>query len=120
GVPMPDVSVVGAARSEHVVALAGDVAGEGAGGLSVVDDLPATLAGWPGAVKRAARAWKVTGPDWQLRLLPRDRTARGAAVGVLLAEHSATVVNGQRWLHEVVYWLRHEAHTDLNVSWPAP
>jgi hypothetical protein len=62
----------------------------------------------------------VAGADWQLRLLPRDRAVRGAGVRALLAEHSVAVVNGQRWQHEVVYWLRHEAHTDLNVTWPAP
>jgi hypothetical protein len=39
---------------------------------------------------------------------------------VFLAEQSAAVVGQQRWLHETVWWLRHEAHTDLAVRLPAP
>jgi hypothetical protein len=62
--------------------------------------------------------WQVRGPDWGLRLLPRDREAGPAPVRVFLAEHAAAVVDGRRWLHETVYWLRHEAHTDLRASFP--
>src|SRR5205807_1405246 len=41
GVPMPEVSVAGAARQEQVVALAGEVSAEGAEGLVRLAELPA-------------------------------------------------------------------------------
>ena len=39
---------------------------------------------------------------------------------VFLLEQSAAVVDGQHWMHEARCWLRHEAHSDLNVDFPAP
>jgi hypothetical protein len=35
-------------------------------------------------------------------------------------EKSAAVVDGRRWLHEVLCWIRHEAHADLSIDLPAP
>jgi hypothetical protein len=72
----------------------------------------------PAGMNPAARpqVWRVTAPG-RLRLLPRERAARPAPVHVLLAEQSAALADGRRWLHQVVYWLRHDAPTDLNVSW---
>jgi hypothetical protein len=61
----------------------------------------------------------VRADDWKLRLVPRDRPAAPAAVRVFLAEQTAAVADGRRWLHGAVWWLRHEAHTDLSVALPA-
>src|SRR5207248_11805412 len=78
---------------------------------------------WRGEAERVRRtggqAWKVREAGWRMRLLLRERQAQPAAVRVLLAEHSAAPAGG-RWLHESVYWVRHEAHADLNVTWPSP
>ena len=43
-----------------------------------------------------------------------------APVQVLLADHAAALVDGRRWLHESLYWLRQEGGTDLNVTLPGP
>jgi hypothetical protein len=119
GVEMPHVSVEGAFRAERAV-----IAGEGltpeAAGL--VPLAPGTRGGWPKTMLAGGgRAFGVAAADWRLRLLPRGRNdEQAASADVLLAEHSQAVADGRRWVHQMVYWLRHEAHTDLNLTWPAP
>jgi hypothetical protein len=120
GVVLPDVSVEGSAQVERVVALGKGLSAEGVSGLVTLANPTAALARWPrGAVRavRGSRVWKVAAADWRLAVLPRDAGARSAPVDVLLAEQEAAVQDGARWLHQAVYWLRHEAHTDLNVRW---
>ena len=45
--------------------------------------------------------------------------AAAAPIEVFLADYQAAVGGRDRWLHEAVYWLRHEANTDLNLTFPA-
>jgi hypothetical protein len=66
------------------------------------------------------QAWRVQGPEWQLRLVPHARALAPAPVRVFLLEQSAAVRDGRRWMHETRCWLWHEAHTDLNVDFAAP
>jgi hypothetical protein len=118
GVPMPEVIVQGVAQTERWLVLDGpELTGEGAAGLKAVADLAPT---WPGEAKRlrGAAAWQVTAADWRLRLHVRERSGE-TGVRVFLTEQAAAVLDGRRWLHEVVYWLRHEVNTDLNVTFPA-
>src|SRR5207248_10934548 len=58
------------------------------------------------------------GAAWKLRLLPRDRERPPETVQVFLSEQSAAVADGRHWLHEVTYWLRHEANAELSVVLP--
>jgi hypothetical protein len=125
GVPMPDVTVSGAAGAERWLALAGgDLAAEAPSKLGRETGEALAARGWAWPAEQIRRsggsAWRVTSPDWSLRLLPRDAAPAAPPVRVFLAEHSAAVADGGHWLHQVVYWLRHEAHTDLNVTLPAP
>jgi hypothetical protein len=122
GVPLPEVTVPGAGSTEHWLAVVGGgLAAEAGGALRPAD--PGTVAAsWPGAGERlraGGSVWEVTGPEWQVHLRPHGRPAGAAAIQVFLAEHGAAVVDHRRWLHEVVWWLGHEAHTDLNVEFPA-
>ncbi len=124
GVPLPDVSVPGASHTEHWLAVVGGgLATEALGALRPPTDLGAVLASWPGGGERLRAGdgslWVVTGPEWQIQLRPHGRPAGAIAVQVFLAEHSTAVVDHRRWLHEVVWWLGHEAHTDLSVDFPA-
>jgi hypothetical protein len=130
GVPMPDVSVAGAGPGERWLAVAGpDLAAEGAEGLAALRDPAAALTAagggpeWAKAAERLRRAggsvWRAQGEGWKLRLLPRERPAGAAAVRVFLAEQTAAVAGGGRWLHRAEWWLRHEAHADLSVALPA-
>jgi hypothetical protein len=121
GAVLPEISVPGVAKMESWLAVVGgELAAEVRGALQAVD--AAELADWPRERDRlrgaAVRVWQVTGTEWQVRLLPSGTGA--APPRVFLAEHSAAVVGPGRWLHEVVWWLRHEAHTDLAVRLPAP
>jgi hypothetical protein len=123
GVLMPEVTVQGVESAEYVLAVAGnELTGEARSGL--LPKPAQTLAMWPGAAERVERthgqAWHVQGPEWQLRLLPHARAMESAPVRVFLLEQSAAVRDGRRWLHEARFWLRHEAHTDLNIDFPAP
>jgi hypothetical protein len=126
GVPFPDVAVSGAARQDRWLAAGRrGLAAEGAKELSSVAALPAD-APLPAAGRaEAARLlgeggglWKVAGPGWGLRLLPRRRPEGEAPVRVALTERASAVVDGRHWLHEAVLWLYHEANTDLNVALP--
>jgi hypothetical protein len=53
-----------------------------------------------------------------------DRPAAGPSghpgLRVALCELTSAVVGHRRWLHEAVWWLRHEAHGDVAVHFPAP
>jgi hypothetical protein len=125
GVPMPDVTVQGVESAEYILAIAGaELTGEARGGLLRLAQPARMLASWPGTAMRIERAggqaWRVQGTDWQLRLMPHAHALEPASVRVFLLEQSAAVVDGQRWLHEARCWLRHEAHTDLTVDFPAP
>jgi hypothetical protein len=123
GLPVPQVSVPDAAHVERWLAVAGpDLGAEAAFGLTEVKDYDKALAPWPGPRDRlrhvGGRVWKASA-DGTLRLVARDRGGEAAPIRVLLAERSAAVADNQRWLHEADYWLRHEAHTDLNWTLPA-
>src|SRR5262249_24568693 len=108
GVPMPEVVVVGA-RARHTLIVDGSLAAENASGI--VPTAP------PAGSPEGSQAWKRTGEEWSLRLLPREG-ARAELVQVLLRERRASVPDGRRWLHEAIYWLHHEAPAELRVSWP--
>ena len=119
---MPDVTVPGAVRVERWAAVAGpELTAEAVEGLAPAE-APAGLDA-PAAAERAVKGgglvWKITSPDWRLNLSPVDAAAPAAPIEVFLTEHRASVAGGGRWLHEAVYWLRHEANTDLNLTFPA-
>ncbi len=128
GAAMPDVTVMGAARVEQWAAVAGsDLAAEPAGGLTPKEN----ATGWNTPLLQnmltstkawrtdAGPIWKITSPEWHLNLAPRDAASPEAPIEVFLAEYQAAVAGGGRWLHEAVYSLRHEANTDLNLTFPA-
>jgi hypothetical protein len=147
GVLLPDVTVPGVKDARRWLAVVGsDLGAETHGALRQLN--AAALDSWPVVGKRVrggdGSAWEVTGPehkpgapardtsperqrwdtsperqrrDFSVRLQPRGRAAGPAQA--FLAEHAAAVVDHRRWLHEVVWWLGHEAHTDLNVDLPA-
>jgi hypothetical protein len=124
GLAAPNVTAGAAARVERWLAVAGpDLGVEGVFGLTEVTNYDRALAQWPGEADRLRRAggqvWKVSA-DGSLRLVPRDRGAEAAPIRVLASEHSAAVTDNQRWLHEGVFWLRHDGPTDLNLTLPAP
>jgi hypothetical protein len=124
GLLLPDVDVPDVERCERWVAVAGgELMAEVRGSLDRLAGAKGLAADWPGEAERVTRTggevWQVKGPDWEVRLLPRDWAAERAPVRTYLAEQSAAVVDGQRWLHEVSWWLRHESHTDLGVRLPA-
>ncbi len=68
---------------------------------------------------RPTLVWKATAPRWRLNLAPRDASSSAAPIEVYLAEYRAAPADVGRWLHEAVYWLRHDANTDLNLTLPA-
>ena len=115
---MPDVSVPGAERIERWVGVAGtELTGTGASGL-VPSAAPAGLdppAEAQRFVKGIGSIWRIESPEWRLNLAPADAASPEAPVEVYLAEYRASATGG-RWLHEAVYWLGHEANTDLNLT----
>jgi hypothetical protein len=123
GMALPEVTVPMAESVEYLLAVVGpDLAAETPRGLTALADPTAALRLWPGEAERLRRAggtvWRATGPEWSLRLRPMGPPV-AAAVRVFLTEQEAEVVDGQRWLHQAVFWLRHEANTDLYVALPA-
>jgi hypothetical protein len=122
GVPMPDVTVAEAARSERWLAVAGgELLAEDRRGLAEVEDVAAVLRAWPEEAKRLragqTAVWKVpAADDWDLRLQPRDPAAGPARV--FLTEQVARVQDGRHWVHQATYWLYHEGSTDLRVTLP--
>ena len=123
GLSAPQVSIADAARVEYWLVVAGTELGvEGASGLTAVQSFDRPLAAWPRELAQLRRTggqvWQTAANDWSLRLVPRDRVSDSAPLQVFLAEHAALVADNQHWTHEAVYWLRHEAHTDLNLTFP--
>ncbi len=120
GAVLPAATVPGAAGLEQWAAVGGtDLTAEPALGLAPVEGPPADLADAAAARGKAASVWKITGPQWRLNLAPRDASSSAAPVEVYLAEQRAAPADAGRWLHEAVYWLRHDANADLNLTLPA-
>jgi hypothetical protein len=121
-VRVPELLVEGAGDVQRWVAVAGGGAvAEVASGLALVADRAALLRAWPaeaGRVRRAASVWQVVHPDWRLDLTARSAAGVTPPVQVLLADHTAAVLDGRRWVHQAVCWLYHEAGTDLSVTLP--
>jgi hypothetical protein len=128
GAVMPDVTVSGAAHIEQWAAVDGsELTAEPTGGLTPMED----ATGWDTPLLQnmlsstkawrtgASPVWKVTSPEWRLNLAPRDAASPSVPIEVFLAEYQTAVTDGGRWLHEAVYRLRHEANTDLNLTFPA-
>jgi hypothetical protein len=113
GVRMPEATVAGA-LAKHTLLVDSTLTAEGCSGL-------APAAHPPGAPPEL-QAWRPTGEEWSMRLLPRQGP-RPAPVRVLLAEHRSSSAGG-RWLHESVFWLRQEGGAssmqarELRVHWP--
>ncbi len=123
-VPMPDVMVLGDPPPKRWLAVCGgELAGEAADGLTALADTVMLMKSWPNEAERLRRVgvavWQVGESDWRLRLVLRQQLPGLTAVRVYLTERSARVTDGRRWLHEAVFWLRHEANTDLNITLPA-
>jgi hypothetical protein len=110
GVSMPEVVVPGAKTNQTLV-VDRSLATESCAGLTAIPP--------PAGAAAGAQAWKRTGEEWCMRLLPREGT-RAELVQMLLMERRASVPDGRRWLHEAVFWLLHEAPAELRVSWPGP
>ncbi|HXG11796.1 MAG TPA: hypothetical protein VNK04_18720 [Gemmataceae bacterium] len=123
GVPVPDVTVPRASdRSERWLALGGhDLILEAPQGLVPATEPERELRPWPGEADRLRRkggqVWRIEPGEWAPRLLPRPRPAT-APVQVFLTEQTAAVADGRRWAHQAVYWLVHDANTDLTVRLP--
>ncbi len=128
GAAMPDVTVVGPAHVEQWAAVRGsELMADPVGGLTPMENAPgwhapliqnmlSTIGAWRAG---AGPVWKVTRPEWRLNLSPRDLASSAAPLDVFLAEYKTAAAGDGRWLHKAVYWLRHEANTDLNVTFPA-
>jgi hypothetical protein len=124
GVPMPEVLVPGIERVEYFVAVAGDDLIAKATGslrpLRVEKSAPQSNTAISDLPKRASEVWRVSGSEWQVRLLPPTRQMQSAAARVYLLEQWAVVGDGRRWLHEARFWLSHEAHANLILDFAAP
>ena len=121
---LADVTVPGSAHVERWAAAGSELSAEPVLGLAPANDAAADLAaldpsGEAARLRGGGPVWKITSPEWRLNLAPADAAAPPAPVEVFLAEYRAAVADRGRWLHEAVYWLRHEANTDLNVALPA-
>ncbi len=125
GIHMPEVVVGGVESVQSFVAVTGDLSAQASGTLQALSPSNKELASsWPGETQRleraAGQAWRVTGSEWHVRLLPRARTEDATPSLVFLTEQGAVALDGRRWLHEGYWWLRHEAYADLNLDFPAP
>jgi hypothetical protein len=69
------------------------------------------------AAGRLRRAWRIQAEPWQLRLRPRP-PADSARVRWFLAEQSAALADGRRWVHEAAYWFFGENAADLRLELP--
>jgi hypothetical protein len=120
GVPMPEVSMDGAATTERWLALAGtDLRAEDVRGLTAVTDVALARAAWPEEARRVqpGGAWRAAAGAWGLRMVPRTRAAT-APVQVFVTEQAVALADGRHWVHAATWWLFHEASTDLNVTLP--
>jgi hypothetical protein len=124
GMRMPEILAQGVERTESFLAVTGEISAQAIGALKVLPLPRKDLSSWPAEAERversAGQAWRVTDSEWHMRLLPRTQGEIAAPSRVFLTDHAATVVDGRRWLHEACWWLRHEAHADLNLDFPAP
>jgi hypothetical protein len=123
GIALPDVSVPRSASLERWLMISGrELAVDAAQGLTPSADAERDLRPWPGEANRLRRAggqvWHVEPGEWDRRLQLRPH-AGGSPVQVFLTEQAASVADGRRWSHQVVWWLHHEANTDLTVQLPA-
>jgi hypothetical protein len=122
---MPDVSAVGVAHEERWLALARpELQAADPWGLAELSGREAARAvrPWPGAAERLRRAggsvWRIQSERWRLRLQPRPASAGSAPLRIELAEQTAALLDGRRWVHEATYWLFHEAGAALDVQPP--
>jgi hypothetical protein len=121
GFSVPQLRLPGVARVEHWLALGGNqlVPRTMLGLIPQQAEYP-RWASVPAAESPHAplRVWKSTTGRWQLDLLPVDQPGESPPLRVYLAEASASVTDGQRWLHRVVYWIGHEGSMDLQMTLP--
>jgi hypothetical protein len=122
GTRLPEVTVPDAAASEAWVAVTQPgLLFAVRGPLEPILQPGPGLQDWPksltGRLQRGGVAWKVAGPDWQVRLTPQG--TGGVGVRVLLCDRTAAVIDHRHWLHEAVYWVAQETPADLNVVFPA-
>jgi hypothetical protein len=110
GILMPEVVVLGAKANDTLV-VDDSLTAESCAGVARTAP--------PAGSAKGAQAWKRTGEEWCMRLLPREGT-RAELVQVLLLERRASVPDGRRWLHEAVCWLLHETPAELGLRWPHP
>jgi hypothetical protein len=128
-VPVTHLGGPGVETVEHWVVIAGDeLRAESKGGLEAETNSPkaqAALKPWPDKKERFSRAggslWRVVrANEWKLAIHSRDRAMRAETIQVFLEEQAVAVADGQRWLHEARFWLRHDAGSDLSLLLPAP
>lgn len=125
GVPVPQVRLLGVSVRDHWLAVEGrGLLGEAAQGLAAEPDAARALAAqWPTEAAQVGQgggaAWRVTAEDWALRVAARPQPQTAAPVELLLTEFRATVPDGRRWTYRGVYWLHHQANTDLTFALPA-
>ena len=124
----PDVTVLGTAHVERWAVVTGsNLTAEPSGGLTPVQNATVYRSPLLRSMLSTTKAWdattgaiyRITSPEWRLNFAPRDVAAAAAPIEVFLADYQAAVGGRDRWLHEAVYWLRHEANTDLNLTFPA-
>jgi hypothetical protein len=121
---VPDVSVVGVARSRRWVAIAGrELRGEDARGLALLAKPDKCLPAWPAEAERIRQGgtlWEIRDPVWQLSLQPHDPSVGAVPVQIFLADYAAALVDGRRWCHQATFCLYRNAARDLTVLFPAP
>jgi hypothetical protein len=127
GVLMPEISVPGVAVAERWLAVAGQgLKSDAPRGLEpVAEAAPARAAWarrWPNEAERVRRTsgsvWQVVQDDWRLRVTPRAVAALAMPVRVVLAEPLARPLDGNRWLHQVDYWLVNDINTEVHLQLP--
>jgi hypothetical protein len=122
GLAFPDVTIIGAARLERWLAVAGrGLAAEAPKQLTKLHGGPEPQSVLRSRIEQhladGSSVWKIDGADWSLRLLPHGRSD-AAPVWVALTERASAVVDGRHWAHEAVVWLYHEANSDFRVVLP--
>jgi hypothetical protein len=108
---------------ERWLAVAGpEVAVENSRGLEAITD-PGRIVRRLSAETRKEvgpirRAWAIKAGRWRLRLRPRV-PAGSPGVRLLLAERTAAIPDGRRWVHQAAYRLYADNAADLRVDVPA-